>query len=604
MANVLLTWELGGGMGHATTLLPLAKDLCRKGHRVYLALKDLPRTARMFAGLDVFLLQAPIKTQETPNPISPTRTFAQILHNIGFGNFDELRFLAEGWRSLYRCVQPNLIVFDHSPTALLAARDFPAKRALIGTGFCCPPDVAPFPDLRAWLGDESESFRRDEDRVLGNVNQVLTAWGIRPLDHLAQLYAEVDEQFLTTFKELDHYPARANGRYRGVCGAGGDGGDAPDWPQGNGKRIFAYLKPFPALPGLLGLLQDSQSPTLIYGPGIHDRLRDRFQSATLRFARRPVDMRATAEECDLAILNGTHGTTAAMLLAGKPSLQIPIFLEQALSAQAVSKLGAGLFAMPDRADRIAQHFDALLQSAACAEAARRFAARYARPSPEQQLGEDHRAIRGPSELKAPLTSMDSRSTATMRGGGHAFPLDNWGPEKEGLYVKYRLTDEAVCEFLRSLRMLGERRLAEIEQITRQFLEGREGKVSTQSVDATHDNGQAPGTGQRGTADAAARALARKYRITSRFYDILDYPWERQYRRWRPALLKGVGGTVLEAGVGTGRNLPHYPADAKVTALDLCPGMVRIGANRGDRILPGDAALRGCHTSARSAVESL
>jgi len=47
-------------------------------------------------------------------------------------------------------------------------------------------------------------------------------------------------------------------------------------------------------------------------------------------------------------------------------------------------------------------------------------------------------------------------------------------EKEGLYVKYRLTDEAVGEFLRNMRMLAERRLAEIEQITRQFFEGREG----------------------------------------------------------------------------------------------------------------------------------
>jgi rhodanese-related sulfurtransferase len=47
-------------------------------------------------------------------------------------------------------------------------------------------------------------------------------------------------------------------------------------------------------------------------------------------------------------------------------------------------------------------------------------------------------------------------------------------EKEGLYVKYRLTDEAVCEFFRNMRMLAERRLAEIEHITRLFLEGREG----------------------------------------------------------------------------------------------------------------------------------
>lgn len=47
-------------------------------------------------------------------------------------------------------------------------------------------------------------------------------------------------------------------------------------------------------------------------------------------------------------------------------------------------------------------------------------------------------------------------------------------EKEGLYVKYRLTDDAVCEFFRNMRSLGERRLAEIHEITRQFFEGREG----------------------------------------------------------------------------------------------------------------------------------
>jgi rhodanese-related sulfurtransferase len=49
-----------------------------------------------------------------------------------------------------------------------------------------------------------------------------------------------------------------------------------------------------------------------------------------------------------------------------------------------------------------------------------------------------------------------------------------GAEKQGVYVRYCLTDEAVCEFFRNMRMLAERRLAEIEQITRQFLEGREG----------------------------------------------------------------------------------------------------------------------------------
>ncbi len=47
-------------------------------------------------------------------------------------------------------------------------------------------------------------------------------------------------------------------------------------------------------------------------------------------------------------------------------------------------------------------------------------------------------------------------------------------EKMGLYVNYRLADQMVCEFFLSMRVLAENRLAEVEQIKRQFLEGREG----------------------------------------------------------------------------------------------------------------------------------
>jgi rhodanese-related sulfurtransferase len=47
-------------------------------------------------------------------------------------------------------------------------------------------------------------------------------------------------------------------------------------------------------------------------------------------------------------------------------------------------------------------------------------------------------------------------------------------EKEGLFVIYRLADQTVCEFFRAMRLLAENRLAEVEQIKRRFLEGREG----------------------------------------------------------------------------------------------------------------------------------
>ena len=47
-------------------------------------------------------------------------------------------------------------------------------------------------------------------------------------------------------------------------------------------------------------------------------------------------------------------------------------------------------------------------------------------------------------------------------------------EKEGLYVIYRLADQTVCEFFRTMRVLAESRLAEVHQIKRRFLEGRKG----------------------------------------------------------------------------------------------------------------------------------
>jgi len=72
---------------------------------------------------------------------------------------------------------------------------------------------------------------------------------------------------------------------------------------------------------------------------------------------------------------------------------------------------------------------------------------------------------------------------------------------------------------------------------------------------------------------------RRYAFTAWFYDILDFPWELQYRKWRPELLRDVRGEVLESGVGTGRNLKYYPADVNLTALDLSPAMLKKAAKR-------------------------
>lgn len=74
-------------------------------------------------------------------------------------------------------------------------------------------------------------------------------------------------------------------------------------------------------------------------------------------------------------------------------------------------------------------------------------------------------------------------------------------------------------------------------------------------------------------------LRAKYGVTALFYDILDYPWERIYKKWRPALLKDIRGRVLEVGVGTGRNLEHYNESVDLVGVDLSEAMLKKAGQR-------------------------
>ena len=135
MNMILLTWELGAGMGHLANLAPLAAGFVERGHRVVAALSDLSHADQAFAGLPVSFLQAPSRARPAGRGDNRARTFAHILRDHGFADAGELRTRVEAWRNLYESVHPDLVVFDHSPTALLAARGLPLRRVLIGTGF-------------------------------------------------------------------------------------------------------------------------------------------------------------------------------------------------------------------------------------------------------------------------------------------------------------------------------------------------------------------------------------------------------------------------------------------------------------------------------------
>src|SRR6185312_6844771 len=68
-------------------------------------------------------------------------------------------------------------------------------------------------------------------------------------------------------------------------------------------------------------------------------------------------------------------------------------------------------------------------------------------------------------------------------------------------------------------------------------------------------------------------VARYERIAA-LYDLLDLPFERsRYRALRPLMFQDLGGHLLDAGVGTGRNCAFYPPGATVSAIDSSPAML-------------------------------
>jgi len=74
---------------------------------------------------------------------------------------------------------------------------------------------------------------------------------------------------------------------------------------------------------------------------------------------------------------------------------------------------------------------------------------------------------------------------------------------------------------------------------------------------------------------------RRYDRLASFYDLLEAPVERfRFASWRARLRdRIVGDQALEVGVGTGKNLPYYHRDVKVTAVDLSPRMLERARRR-------------------------
>lgn len=384
MAKIVFVWELGSGLGHIFRITPLALELKQRGHEVVFILRDLEQVEEHLGQYDFAFYQAPLwKASAVGMP--PITSYVDILFRYGFFDLKGVTGLLKSWKNIFQLINSDLIIFDHSPTALLATHSMGIPRVIYGNGFEIPPQKTPLPSLRWWDKQLNKTLLAHEQKVLKLISQVLENDKEEPLPSLSQLFI-ADDIFLATFEELDHYPCRIEGNYYGIP-LFSENTASPNWPICQEKKIFIYLdSSFYGFDSLINELKSLPCCVLVYSPGLSKAKKQSYQAGHIHFSNAPVDIRKASQECNLTICHSGAGTAIASLLAGRPLLIIPNHLEQYSIAKRITELGAGLLIEP-RQKKIKFKFflKELLHNSKYTQAAERFAKKYSAFDPDNLI---------------------------------------------------------------------------------------------------------------------------------------------------------------------------------------------------------------------------
>lgn len=349
MARFALAWEQGGGMGHAATLAQLARTLLKHGHEVALVWRDLRAVHSCLGDLldapGLRLWRAPSWHGVANAPGMPiqARTYAELLCFCGYLDAPFLRGHVKAWLDLLRKIRPDVLVTDHAPTALLAAKGMPGIRtAQVGNGYFQPPTGNPFPSFRFW--DTSPVDPADEATLLAHCQAAQQACGIEPLPDLADLL-QSDLDALLTWPELHHYGPTASPRQTFT-------GPLPPplvprsgaWPSQNQPKCLAYVKAsHPGIDAILATLMAAKLSTLLVLPdGKPEHMARLQEHAHIHTVREPINMAEAMAQAEVVICQGNSGTVFSALSRGKPLLLLPAHIEQWLVAYRACELSAGI----------------------------------------------------------------------------------------------------------------------------------------------------------------------------------------------------------------------------------------------------------------------
>lgn len=345
MSRILLGWELGTGFGHLAHFLGLAPRLLERGHTLHIAAREIGGAYQAIGDLPIAVHQAPLCLKTYSGLQEPPLNFAEILMRYGYLDPPMLRAMVAAWRVLLDMTGANLLIADHAPTALLAARLSGVPTAVIGSPFAVPPDIHPTPNMRQWMQVPANRLIDSDARVLGAVKTALPA-GAMPIAAIHEIFSGA-AQFFLGIPETDPYGSRDTAIYLGPNGRS-TGTAMPAWPDGTGKRVLVYLHgDYKHVEATMRALAAFGARVIAYVSDADQKLRQQILTLGVNAATEPVDMVRLLAQADLCVTHGP-GAAFAALQAGVPVLMLPKQLENFLFAQALQRMGVGSLVHPEQ----------------------------------------------------------------------------------------------------------------------------------------------------------------------------------------------------------------------------------------------------------------
>lgn len=395
MSRILLAWELGTGFGHLGPFLSLAPGLLERGHTLHVAAREISGACNAVGSLPITVHQAPLCLNTYSGLQDPPLNFAEILMRYGYLEPPMLRAMIVAWRNLLHVTGANVLIADHAPTALIAARLSGIPTAVIGTPFSVPPDVHPTPNMRPWVDVPVARLADSDARVLAVINSALPT-GAPPIAEIREIFSNAFRFFIGV-PETDVYGERPEATYFGLAGVNA-GGVSAAWPEGAGKRVFVYLRAeYPHSDATVAALIAGGARVIAYISGADAAALQRYAGLGVVAVSERVDVERVIRDADLCVTHGP-GTTLAALRLGVPVLVLPRQLENFLFALALQRAGVcGLLHPDGNPEDIRNLLKDMLENAAYRDRAREFANRYGKPSIDTII---HRVIAQVESLAA------------------------------------------------------------------------------------------------------------------------------------------------------------------------------------------------------------